>query len=164
VTRENRRKKVFAETVAFVLAIAIVIVVIWLTGLYEKIKESPWTAAFCLALFFAAALRQYVFNSGLESAIERGDETAVIRIMQRASRSSDAANERFGWGRDTALHLAVRGNKVSIASVLISYGADVNAVDDDGWTPLDYSKSSEVSSVLQSAGARRGAGQKEKHC
>lgn len=36
----------------------------------------------------------------------------------------------------TALHLSVRYRALSAVKILSSYGADVNAVDDSGMTPL----------------------------
>lgn len=49
-------------------------------------------------------------------------------------------NVRGTWGGST-LHLAImRGGKdwKAIVEELIAHGADVNAQDDSGWTPLDY--------------------------
>ncbi len=37
---------------------------------------------------------------------------------------------------ETVLHLAARGGSKQIVKLLLEWGADVNAVNDAGWTPL----------------------------
>ena len=58
-------------------------------------------------------------------------------------------NARADWFGYTALHAAARANNLELIAALIEAGADVDAIDNDGHTPL-----------LLAAGARRGRGAK----
>ena len=50
------------------------------------------------------------------------------------------------------IHFAARDNHIEVVKYLISHGADVNATDDMGTTPLDLADSSEKRKVLLEAG------------
>ena len=57
-----------------------------------------------------------------------------------------------GW---TPLHLAARNNRLELAQLLISSGAEVNVKDDRGWTPLDMADFQEMQELLISHGGVR---------
>lgn len=53
-------------------------------------------------------------------------------------------NRRILKGSSTLLHLAIKSGKNMIASLLIRYGADTNALDADGRTPFSYAQNSRI--------------------
>ena len=55
----------------------------------------------------------------------------------------------------TPLHLASNFGRNEIAKLLISKSADVNALDDDGKTPLDYAEG-ETIDLLRKHGGKTG--------
>lgn len=59
----------------------------------------------------------------------------------------------------TFLHIAVQNSKADLVEILIEAGADVNAIDDDGDTPLDELQSgqSRIEAALLNAGAEGGS-------
>lgn len=59
---------------------------------------------------------------------------------------------------DTALHAAVGADARECVELLLAAGADVNAQDVDGWTPLFFVRSREMISRLKSAGANSSVG------
>ena len=67
----------------------------------------------------------------LLQAIEKGDTAKVRSLLQRGAN----VNMR-GEARATPLHAAAYYGRGEIAELLISYGADINAADDNGNTPL----------------------------
>jgi ankyrin repeat protein len=67
-------------------------------------------------------------------------------------RGADASmRTRFQW---TALHWAVANEHPRVVELLLSYGADVNAVSDTGKTVLSMAKSEGMKEVLRAAGAK----------
>lgn len=54
---------------------------------------------------------------------------------------------------DTALHAATYQDELSIMRELLQRGADANARDFDGWTPLFYAQSVEAVRLLRECGA-----------
>jgi uncharacterized protein len=70
--------------------------------------------------------------SELAGAIERGDFDDVEALV---TSEPELANALFAEG-STPLHLATLCNHKEIVRLLISNGADVNAKDDNGYTPL----------------------------
>lgn len=55
---------------------------------------------------------------------------------------------------NTALHFASQNGFVRAAAVLLAAGADVNAVNGDGWSVLDIATSPELGSLFKGHGAR----------
>ena len=49
----------------------------------------------------------------------------------------------------SSLNYAVNRNNIELAKLLIDSGADVNAKDKHGITPLDYARSEEMKELLQ---------------
>jgi ankyrin repeat protein len=79
-----------------------------------------------------AQARPAIFN-----AVQRGDVARVKAILKR---NPAAIRVRFGEGRFTPLHWAVRYGRVKVAALLIAKGADLSAKtgEGEGWTPLHY--------------------------
>ena len=76
------------------------------------------------------------------------DDVAGINVLMMAVNSNDIQGVSFfskaggvlvnqkNIGGATALHIASREGFLEIAKILIENGADVNAIDNEGWTPL----------------------------
>jgi len=62
------------------------------------------------------------------------------------------------------LHEAARMQQMEVARLLLKHGADVNARDEKGQTPLDwaglYGEALEMFELLRSYGAQKGSGRK----
>ena len=56
----------------------------------------------------------------------------------------------------TPLHSAVREGHKEVIELLIAKGADVNAKDDDGTTPLDMADDKETADLLRKHGGKTG--------
>lgn len=67
-------------------------------------------------------------------------------------------NPDTGFSRETALHLAVKYDDVSAATILLERGADVNAASyiepSDAGSPLHYARSVEMAQLLLNNGAK----------
>jgi hypothetical protein len=88
----------------------------------------------------------------LQSAVAAGDEgRAAILLDQHA-----AIEERDGLGR-TPLMLATMRGQIGMVRLLLAHGADPNAADNTGNTPLKQahrSQFAEIAGLLENAGAR----------
>jgi hypothetical protein len=68
----------------------------------------------------------------------------------------NAQNENDHWGT-TPLHAAAHANQTAIAKLLIDHGAEVNAIDMKGRTPLlhtSFHKSKAVARLLEKYNAK----------
>lgn len=83
----------------------------------------------------------------LKSFAERNDLAAVAWLLSRG-----AAVDRTSTGA-TALHAAVQVDAREAMQLLLDAGADPNARDVDGWTPLFFAQSREVIALLRKHGA-----------
>ncbi|MES2960824.1 MAG: ankyrin repeat domain-containing protein [Pseudomonadota bacterium] len=75
---------------------------------------------------------QVVGVSALMSAVTSNDVTGV-KFFSKAGRAT--VNQK-NVGGATALHMACREKNFEIVKILVENEADVNAVDNEGWTPL----------------------------
>ena len=57
-------------------------------------------------------------------------------------------DQRFGAG-STPLHGATRYDRLKAATILLEYGANANAKNDDSLTPLDMTKHSRKGKVIE---------------
>jgi len=66
-----------------------------------------------------------------EAVLSRSTPTALL-LIQRGSRKALDLRSQFGQT------LLMQADQIEIANSLINHGADVNARDDNGWTPVMY--------------------------
>lgn len=92
-------------------------------------------------------------DASIYDAAVFNDRAAVERHLAKDARS---VNARDKWGF-TPLHGVAGEQHVDMARLLIARGADVNAANDEGITPLHLAAYPEMASVLVAAGARIGA-------
>lgn len=85
------------------------------------------------------------------------DPLAIPKLL--ADKGADLQSRDTASDGMTPLHHAAAwGGQVAVAEFLLQKGVDVNALDDFGWTPLDYAIDrgrKEMIKFLQSKGARR---------
>ncbi len=94
--------------------------------------------------------------TALMSAVVSGDVDGVSFFSKAGKITINQKN----LGGATALHLACREKNFEIAKILIENGADINAVDNEGWTPLmrsSLSGSAEIVDLLLKNGAQAAA-------
>jgi ankyrin repeat protein len=80
----------------------------------------------------------------------------VVRALVRAGAQVDA---RTDAKRCTALHLAARRGNTEVADALLNCGADINARDKTGDTPLQRARNcrkAAVAALLAARGAKSG--------
>ncbi len=114
---------------------------------WEYITPDPETIAYLLA----HGARHNIF-----SAIALGDADAVRAII--AARPGDLEGRMNGVKmRPTPLHLAAIKRQPAVVRELLSLGANIEALDEAGFTPLDNAAilgASEIVNVLLEAGAQ----------
>ena len=90
-----------------------------------------------------ASAHSLQWSSGLHRAAAEGDTENLLRLLQ----DGHSPNQRgaIGWWirgayqpNRTPLHLASKEGHLKCIRLLLSYGADPNAQDDDDYTPLHY--------------------------
>ena len=129
------------------------------------------TASFCVIfiglLFSSSNLKAQIKNLYNETSQEVGDISALMSAVV----SHDAEGVRFfskagpatinqkNLGGATALHIASRVRDFTIAKILVENGANVNAVDNEGWTPLmraSLAADADTVNLLLDVGAQAG--------
>ncbi len=107
----------------------------------------------CILLSIVFIFGAVFFTTPILAQIEniydaQSDQVAGINALMSAVANNDVNGARFfskagralvnqkNLGGATALHLACRENNFEIIKILVESGADVNAVDNEGWTPL----------------------------
>ena len=82
----------------------------------------------------------------------------TLRFMLNHGADPNTRDHRYGYGT-TPLHCAARHDRLKAATILLEFGADVNAKTEEGITPLDmtdYSKKQNVAQLLVSHGGKQG--------
>ena len=83
------------------------------------------------------------WSSELHRAAGEGDAVELQRLLEEGH-DPDARGSLGCWLRGayqsgrTPLHLAAKGDHLTCIRLLLRYGGDPNAQDDDGYTPLHY--------------------------
>lgn len=83
----------------------------------------------------------------LKTAAESGDDEFARQLLL------EGASPHVSSTGDTPLHAAAGHDNLDIVAMLLQHGADPNAVDVDGWTPLMFAGSLECVDLLLAAGA-----------
>lgn len=94
-------------------------------------------------------------STALHCATWRGYQS-VVDFLLKAGAGVNLHSNNEHWGT-TPLHAAAHANRAAIAKMLIDNGADVNARDRAGRTPLDHTefhKAKAAAKVLGEAGAK----------
>jgi len=85
------------------------------------------------------------------------DETVELLILKGANVNTVYKGEYSGGGGDTPLHRTIKLGENSLSELLVSRGANINAKNDSGVTPLDIARASgnrAMSVLLRSRGAQ----------
>jgi ankyrin repeat protein len=85
-----------------------------------------------------------------------GGKTAAVALLLRAGARTDDRNPTFGW---TALHEAAVFGWRDLARELVDHGADLNATDSDGRTPLVLAQRSGQTELAEYLRAHRARGE-----
>jgi ankyrin repeat protein len=88
--------------------------------------------------------RQTPIHAVLSGRATEQQSLELIRLLQKAGTDVNVIaliNHREEIRGGTALHYAVRKRYKEVIKLLASYGVDVNAIDQDGLTALDYTQS-----------------------
>lgn len=116
-----------------------------LSPLRKTIFSRPYLIVATAAVIFASS-SIYAQIKNIYDSTE--DNISGITSLMSAVASNDINGVKFfakagpasinqkNFGGATALHIAAREGNLEIAKILIENGANVNAVDNEGWTPL----------------------------
>lgn len=97
----------------------------------------------------------YMEGSHLVQAAMRGDEEYVQELLEVCG--TGIVQERWDFYQNSALHAAAWWGHVGVAQLLLDAGADPDAPQKDGWTPLWYAQQQRhrvLSQLLRERGAR----------
>lgn len=86
-------------------------------------------------------------------------KNGTLRFMLEQGADPNTRDHRYGSGT-TPLHCAARHDRLNAATILLEFGADINAKTEDGITPLgmtEYSKQQKVAPLLLLHGGKRNA-------
>jgi 7,8-dihydropterin-6-yl-methyl-4-(beta-D-ribofuranosyl)aminobenzene 5'-phosphate synthase len=101
-----------------------------ITEMKEATMRKMIFRAFSLILFISRL--PLLWGGELHEAVEKGDLTKIKQLLQADPKLLQAPDNDQHW---TPLHYAVWGQK-EVAEYLLSLGANANATDEDGYTPL----------------------------
>jgi len=105
------------------------------------------------------------------AGVELGDTSVQLGGREHEERNIEAVKQHLaagadvdvkgGWAGGTPLHYAVGEGRNEIAKLLIAKGANVNAKDGNGSTPLHYANTKEIAEPLIAEGANVNAKNKD---
>lgn len=90
------------------------------------------------------------------SLVEPQDADYISAAGQKGTGSTFEQPQQGNNPLNDSIFLAARTGNVALMTRLLSNGADINARDERGWTPLDYARKNnrkEVREILQASGA-----------
>ena len=96
------------------------------------------------------------FRGTLHKACEKGNIEAV---KQHLADGADVNGKDDSYGGGTPLHMATIQDRKEVAELLIAKGSDVNAMDNDDQTPLDWTighKHPELADLLRRHSGKHG--------
>lgn len=117
----------------------------------------------CILAMCCAAAVGSVAEEDIYQAVKSGDAAAVTKLLQQNKAAVNARDTTpvpvtVTIGKEwTPLHWAAFTGHADVAEVLIKNGADVNARDAFGYTPLHFAMSRQVAAVLVEHGAKTSA-------
>jgi ankyrin repeat protein len=113
-----------------------------------------WVTLAILGGFIIVAYLGYRSRSNpdncLEGLIEAGNITEITSMLNK---DSLLANRKCKHGR-MPLHFAAFCSKADIIKLLIEKGADINARDNNNFTPLYYARDADTAELLIKSGAK----------
>ena len=92
-------------------------------------------------------------NSKLLAAVENGIHNEASELIESGADINAKTNEQYN---ETPLMLAAYWNEIEIVKLLLSKGADINTLDNLGWTALMYAvveSNTEIINILLSEGS-----------
>jgi hypothetical protein len=118
-------------------------------GLFSSLKKIIFARPYLVLLTVIVALVSPSIYAQIKNIYDAKEENiSGITSLMSAVASNDVNGVKFfakagpalvnqkNLGGATALHIASREGNLEIAQTLLAYGADVNATDNEGWTPL----------------------------
>ena len=108
-----------------------------------------------------------LLQRGADPAARSNDGESALHVVPGGYAELEVVQVLLMWKGDvnnrdydgeTPLHLAVKLGDAELAGLLLQSGADANATNTAGATPLDFAKKDEIRWLLRSHKGRKGTG------